>query len=156
MRLCKPSAAGRGSLSNGMMAFILLAAGLLIACDGGTPQSAEEIVGQRAKQRWDVLIKGDTEAAYGFLSPGSRSMTPLDVYERRLRNRIAKWESANVKSVQCEEDRCKVGIEVTYLYMGGNSAFRGQTDQSGFVETWIQSDGGWWYVPQRKGLGGTN
>src|SRR6186997_165821 len=63
---------------------VRLAAGILAITLGGcaatAPRSAEVIVKERAQARWDALVKSDINAAYGYLSPGSRAVTSVFDY----------------------------------------------------------------------------
>src|SRR4051812_14548430 len=44
-------------------------------------EAKKERAGQRAQARWDALIRGDVNAAYEFLSPGTRAVTSQAVYK---------------------------------------------------------------------------
>ena len=65
---------------------------MLAACattGGVTAESPLEVkqaaVTERAKARWQAVIDGDVEKAYGYLSPGSKAVTSLSKITRRAR-----------------------------------------------------------------------
>jgi hypothetical protein len=98
----------------------------------------EEVVAQRAQERWDDLVKGDFKAAYQFLSPGSRSVQSEDDYVKGLRRDF--WKSAQVKKVTCEgEDRCDVEMAIGY-------EFHGMHVNTPLHEKWIREGSEWWYL----------
>ncbi len=103
------------------------------------PQSPEQAVKARAQQRWDTLIKGDIEAAYGYLSPGSRAVNTLESYKGSIRPGF--WKSARVADAKCNAalDSCEVASEIEYEFRGGRV-------KSPLNETWIRQEGNWWYV----------
>ena len=45
------------------------------------PAAKQKVVAQRAEARWQSLIKGDLDAAYAYLSEGSKATTSLEVYK---------------------------------------------------------------------------
>ena len=47
----------------------------------------ESAVAERAKARWQALIKRNYQEAYGFFSPASKDTTSLAVYQAKLKNR---------------------------------------------------------------------
>lgn len=98
----------------------------------------EETVKARAQQRWDALVKGDYEAAYRLLSPGSRAVTSFESYLGSIRQGF--WKAARVSEVQCSSaDACEAGAEIEY-------EFRGSRVKTPLRETWIRQEGNWWYV----------
>jgi hypothetical protein len=47
-----------------------------------SPEAKQDLVRQRAMSRWDLLIKDNMDAAYAYLSPGSRETTSLEKFKR--------------------------------------------------------------------------
>jgi hypothetical protein len=121
----------------------------LSACASIPEQSAApldklEVVARMAQSRWDALRKGDFEAAYKLLSPGSRSIVTLEEFRRR--SSLVTWKAANVRKVECSaDDLCAVQMEVRYAYTLRNIGRTVENDQA-FAETWRNTAGGWWYV----------
>jgi hypothetical protein len=102
-----------------------------------TPADSEKVVKARAQARWDALLKGDVETAYGYLGPGSRAVNSLEAYKVSIRKGF--WQSAQVESAKCEGDSCEVYAQIGYRYRGSNI-------KSPLAETWIKQEGNWWYV----------
>ncbi len=115
-------------------------------------QTAEEIVAHNAKARWDAIVAKDYEAAYAYLTPGTRAITSADAYTRRLLNASIRWTGAEVKSVECEDEEvCNATIMINYKVRGASPG-TGQLD--GFApvhEQWLLSDGQWFHLPGKAG-----
>ena len=101
----------------------------------------QDVVAKKALSRWDALIKGDLDAAYGYLSSGTRSVMSLEVYKAKIRPGM--WKKVSVDSVVCVEDRCDVRVMLEYDYRDMKSITRP------LDEIWLQENGEWWHVPQR-------
>ena len=102
------------------------------------PQSAEELVKERAQARWDALVKGDVKGAYTFLSPGSRAVLNFESYAAAIR--VGFWKSARVERVECKTvDACEAHATIEYEYQG-------QRIKTPLRETWIREGTDWWYV----------
>lgn len=114
-------------------------AGTGVKQDGGV--DAKEVVAKRVQSRWDALIKGDLAAAYEYLSPGTRSIMPLDSYRTKIKP--GRWKKVSVDSVACEQDRCEVVIVLEYSYRDMKSIESRQN------EIWLHESGNWWYVPRK-------
>ncbi|CAG9931372.1 hypothetical protein [Candidatus Nitrotoga arctica] len=112
---------------------------------GGLAQSVQvepqKMVADLAAARWEALIKGDFAKAYNYLSPGSREVMSLDVYKAKIRG--GNWKKANVDSVSCEQDQCKVLMAIEYSYRDIKSL------ETRLDEKWMRQDGKWWYVQRR-------
>ena len=126
---------------------VLLVAALLPACasvgglSAGAPAEVKrDAVAERAKARWDALIKLDIAGAYAYLSPASRATMPLDLY--RAKHRVGLYRAVKVDGVDCDADACTVSLSLTYDY----KRFKGITTR--VVEKWIIADGQAWFVDQ--------
>ena len=103
--------------------------------EGGKP---EEVVKARAQARWDAVTKEDFATAYGYLSPGSRSVNSLEAY--RIAVPKAFYKEGRVESVTCSgPDTCETQVRVEY-------EFKGKRFKTPLAETWIRQEGNWWYV----------
>jgi len=121
-------------------------AGLMLAgcatMGGVTGESPPEVkkaaVTERAKARWQAVIDGEIEKAYGFLSPGSKAVTSFENYKARAR--LTGFRAADVESVACETEACKVKVRVTldHRLMKGLMV--------PVVATWVLDNGQYWYV----------
>ena len=98
----------------------------------------EQAVAERAQARWDLLVKGDFEGAYGYLSPGSRSVLSQSNYVESLRKGF--WKAAKVGKVACgTEQACDVDVRIEY-------EFQGHRISTPLRETWVREGSQWWYV----------
>ena len=118
---------GPAAIGNGQQAATAVAA-----------PSKEKLVADRAQARWQALIKGDVDAAYNFLSPGSKTVTPLAVYKTKIKPGL--WKTARVGSVACDAEVCKAAVTITY------DAGRLKDIQTELSEDWIIEGGNAWYV----------
>ena len=119
-----------------------LAAGILAivlcGCAGVAPRSADAIVKERAQARWDALVRSDFSAAYGYMSPGSRSVTSATDYAASLKRGF--WKSAAIDKVECgSAQSCEVSATIEYEFMG-------QRTKTPLRETWIRDGSDWWYL----------
>jgi hypothetical protein len=103
-----------------------------------SPEQKQKVVSEKAQARWDALIKGDVDAAYQFLSVGSKTATPLAMYKAKIKPGL--WREAKVDKIDCEREICKVTVLVTYDY----KAMKGI--QTPVPETWIVENGSAGYV----------
>lgn len=111
---------------------------LLVSCAGVAPRGHDAIVKQRAQARWDALVKGDFNAAYGYMSPGSRSVMSATDYASTLRRGF--WKSAMVEKVECgSAQSCDVSATIEYEHLG----LRTKTP---LRESWIRDGSEWWYL----------
>jgi len=103
-----------------------------------TPEAKEALVRQRVISRWDLLIKDDMDAAYAYMSPGSREAISLAKYKANFRR--GAFREAKVESVTCDGDACQAKLFVTY----DHPKMKGITTP--VVESWIIDGGQAWYV----------
>lgn len=109
------------------------------ALSGDAPAEArQQAVSKRAQERWDALLKGDTKAAYGFLSPASREVTPLERFQAKTNT--ASFRAIKLDGTSCDAETCKVKLYLTFDHRA----------MAGVVvpleETWVISDGQAWLV----------
>ena len=103
-----------------------------------TPEAKQELVRTRATARWELLIKDDMDAAYAYLSPGSRQTIPLDKFKKNFRR--GAFRAARVDNVTCDGDACIARMMVTY----DHPRMKGITTP--VLESWIVDGGQAWYV----------
>lgn len=109
------------------------------------PATPEDAVRARAQARWDALIGGKLEQAYGYLSPASRALVPFERWRAGIGG-MATWKGAKVFSVKCgHPDRCTATIKVTYEPVLRRSALG--TIETSVEEVWLLDAGQWW-LPQ--------
>ena len=107
------------------------------ACAALDRRPPEQVVKEKAQARWDALVKGDTKAAYEYLSPGYRSFTTLEQYDKAVNKNF--WTSVVVHDAVCTADSCEVHGTMTY------DAF-GKRTTSPYKEKWIREGSNWWFV----------
>lgn len=107
---------------------------------GGSP---EDLVGARAKQRWDLMMKGDMAGAYEYLSPASKASLPKESYLKR-RGGGRYWRNVTMQKVECAKDTCRVTMVLDYDLSPDVKNLRRE-----IVETWILDEGVWWLVEGR-------
>ena len=127
-------------------------AGLLSGC-GVNPAavseaspSKEQAVAKRAGERWTLLVAGDLDGAYRFVSPATREVLSLRSYKSGVNPRL--WKSAKVTGVECSsDDLCRAKVLLGYrVNMKMGATFEGEQELS---EAWLRRDGQWWFVPDR-------
>jgi hypothetical protein len=102
------------------------------------PSKPEDALKQRAQARWDALVKGDFNAAYGYMSPGSRSVITASDYAASMK--AGFWKSAVVETVECGSPQsCEVGATIEYEHLGRRT-------KTPLRETWIREGQDWWYL----------
>ena len=118
-----------------------LVAGLiagLAACAVFDRRTPQEVVKEKAQARWDALVKGDVAAAYVYLSPGSKAMTPLDAYKNSIKPGF--WKSVVVDKVDCTTvESCDVVATIEY-------EIQSRRIKTPMKETWIRDGSNWWFV----------
>ncbi|PLY14735.1 MAG: hypothetical protein C0631_09425 [Sedimenticola sp.] len=91
------------------------AAALLQGCVSGSGNvqsvSAEELVKQRAEERWALVIDGRLESAYEYLTPAYRKAIPYNHYRKKIKG-VGVWEKATVDTLVCEEEICNVTLKI--------------------------------------------
>ena len=120
-----------GRLSVGMLAVAMWGCATV-------PSNPEAELKQKAQARWDALVKGDFIAAYGYMSPGSRSIISASEYTSSLR--AGFWKSAVVEKVECgSAQSCDVSATIEYEHLGRRT-------KTPLRETWIREGQDWWYL----------
>ncbi len=122
---------------------------LLVGCNLGNKDSTAEI-DKRAVERWNYLIAHQAEKAYDFLSPGTRAMQTRESYAALMNNRPVRWTAAKFNRKECDADRCKVYIDVSYSVAMpgvGNSGKPYETTSTQ-SEIWVHVDDGWFFLPK--------
>jgi hypothetical protein len=118
--------------------FLAAVAIAVAGCATITGRPPEAVVKERSQARWDALVNGNFEAAYGYLSPGSRAVQSQADYVTSLGKGF--WKSAKVDKVMCQsEQACDVELTIEY-------EFRGHRTKTPLRETWVREGSEWWYV----------
>ena len=134
----------------GICGLVLVFATLLVAGCATTPGaglSAEEIVAQRGRERWDSIFAGEYDISYEYLSPGYRAKLTRAEYMVKLLQQQVRWTTAELQEAECEAETCMATWDVTWAY---NVPLRGvgtYESQKILKERWILADGEWFFVP---------
>ncbi|MDW8478932.1 MAG: hypothetical protein RML12_02520 [Xanthomonadales bacterium] len=130
-----------------ILAAVLLAA-LLAACAGAprkASSSPEEAVAQRAKERWEHLMKGRIDEALGYIAPGSRALIDRESYVAQKRNAPVMYTGVEVLEVRCEQEACTAELKV---HTQAPLPFAGMVPAWSFLrERWVRDGGTWYLVP---------
>jgi hypothetical protein len=117
---------------------LLLVLGLALSSCAAPTLPPEETVVLRSQERWDALLRGDAETAYGYTTPGYRELNSVNQYRARFAAGIG-WVAARAESATCEEDRCEVKVGLTYRLPKSTAEHTRVFD-----EVWIRLDDTWW------------
>ena len=120
---------------------------LLSAC--ATTMRAEDTIESRTMARWDAVLSGDLDGAYGFLSPGYRSSVSSVQYQKSLLLKQVQWSKATYTGSECTETTCKVKISLDYTVYGALAGVKSFTGVEIIEESWVKSENSWYLVPQR-------
>lgn len=122
-------------------------AALLLALAGCADKANPDNVDRRSVERWTFLSARQAEKAYDYLTPGFRATQTREAYASAMNNRAVAWKSAKFKSKNCDADRCKVLVDVTYAIklpgLGKPTETTSTQD-----ETWILLKGEWYFLPK--------
>lgn len=118
--------------------------GHAVAAEGEVPQALQ----RRAVERWELLIAGDMDKAYEYLTPGYRQTRSLERYKAGARNAALTWKEAKWHRGDCVgPDSCTAVILLTYsVKMPGAGSVPGIRP---LEERWIRSRGEWYHLPDR-------
>lgn len=107
-----------------------------------TPEAS---VAVRASERWSLLIGGDFDKAYEYLSPSSRAVLSLDRYKAEFAGAVI-WVSGTVVSVKCESEKCDARIRLEAKpVLGPRLGANMGNIVTYFDEPWLQESGQWWF-----------
>lgn len=128
-----------------------LCAAALAACTPTDKRTPEEIVAQRAGERWAALVAADYEKAYGYFAPSLRAIRSLEGYKLAIKvkdGQPSPWKKYEVKSVQCEEkDICHAVVAVELELQ--IPKFAGMIATADAQEKWLVQDGQWYYYTDK-------
>lgn len=127
---------GLRRITSGIVCLAAMAA--IAGCATLGPKGPQEVVKQRAQERWDLLVKGEIRKAYEYFSPGTKAVLDVDGFVSSIR--VGFWKSARVEKVECATaDSCDAHITIEYA-VGGTPV------KSPLRETWVREGSGWWLV----------
>jgi hypothetical protein len=103
-----------------------------------SPEAKRAAVLARADARGAALVKGDLDAAYAFLSEGSKAVISLDNFKRRMS--VVPFTAYRIDDASCEAESCKVRSKLTY----DHRVMKGVTTP--ITETWVVERGQLFFV----------
>lgn len=124
------------------------AAALLLALAGCTNSADPDNVDRRAVERWNYLIEHKAEQAYDYLSPGFRTTQTREDYAATMNNRPVQWKDVAFDRKECEAERCKVYVNVSYSLPVAAAKGKIASNTRSITETWILVDGDWYFLPK--------
>ena len=127
---------------------LLVSAMFFSACSMLPTKTDAEIVENRSALRLAALKKLDFEKAYTFMSPGYRSIKGLDRFKLDYAGAVNMLDF-NVNSVECSLDTCSVLVASDYkvaIVGRGFSVKKPLVIDRVNKETWIRTEGKWWFV----------
>lgn len=124
--------------------------GVAVALLAGCNKDSVDSVDTRAMERWNYLIAHQAEKAYDYLSPGTRETQTRENYAAAMNNRPVKWTAAKFNRKECDADRCKVYIDVSYSVPMHAVAAAGKPIESTSTqsEIWVHVKDGWYFLPK--------
>ena len=107
-----------------------------------TAQSPEEAkraqLLERAEARGLALVRGDLDAAYEYLSVGSKAVISKDNFKQRMS--MVPFRAYRIDEAGCEGETCKVKSKLTY----DHRTMKGVTTP--MTELWVIEQGKVFYV----------
>lgn len=119
----------------------------IVLIAGCVDKSNPDMVDKRSVERWNHLIAHEAEKAYDYLTPGYRATKSRQDYANAMNNRPIQWTSASFKDKTCDDDRCRVDVNVGYQMAVPGTAGRNAQSESVQTETWIRVNGEWYFLP---------
>jgi hypothetical protein len=123
---------------------VVVLAGCATLSKDSPPDVKAAAVKERSSARWAALIKGDKDAAYAYLSPGTREVMSLEAYKRRINT--DGFRAVQIQGVDCEVETCKVKLMLTYDHAAPKGATRAVSATTYIEETWLLDKGQAWFV----------
>ena len=135
----------RPMLIKGACVALLLAT--LGGCASVSTRAPEEVIAERATDRWAGFIKGDLAKAYQYNTPGYRGMVTQQRFQE-MRGRDGRVISASVYKVTCEQaDKCTVRMQLKAFspLVTGQRNPKPTEIETYVNETWLLEEGQWWH-----------
>jgi hypothetical protein len=93
---------------------------------------------ERAEARGLALVRGDLDAAYEYLSEGSKALISKDNFKKRMS--MVPFRAYRIDEAGCERETCKVKSKLTF----DHRAMKGVTTP--MTELWVIEHGKVFYV----------
>lgn len=115
---------------------------MLAACSEKIPP--EEVVTQRALERWEIRKAGRAYGLYEFLSPTGRQLIEKESYESQFGSAL-NYIDAKVTKVDCKSMEEKT-VDICYLTIYVKYKTHLSSGGAALQETWVLEDKQWWLV----------
>ena len=135
------------NLKNSLLPGVCCSLLLLTAC--ATTAQKEDNIEKRAMERWNLVLGGDLDGAYQYLSPGYRSSVTSTQYQRSVLLSRVSWKGARFIESECIETSCKVKISIDYALYGTLPGVSSFESTQAIDESWVLSEGKWYFVPSK-------
>ena len=117
-------------------------------CSAIQPKTDEQRVIALAEQRQAAFLEKDFNKAYKYMSPGYRQLNTVEQFTSNYAG-VYSWVSSDVLSATCEDDLCKVNVEIQFD-AGLIQNTRGPATEKFLIprvnrETWFKLDNKWWF-----------
>lgn len=118
------------------------------ACAVMQPKANEEHVFELAEKRQTALLEHDFKKAYKYMSPGYRELNTVEKFMSDYAG-VYSWKSSEVLSASCDDDVCKVNVQV-FVDIGLMQSVKTPEAERVLVprvnrETWLKLDNKWWF-----------
>ena len=119
--------------------------GILSACSSlqQAALSDEDIIRERAQERWNALVDLNFDGAYVYETPAFREVYSQRAYRGRFGSSV-RWTDASVRSVTVDGDSAEVMVTITYVTL--DPVGRPFTNDRPIRELWVRSEGEWWFA----------
>ena len=119
------------------------------SCATTSKDNSDQVIPQRAQERWDALLAKDYAAAYAFATPGYRSSNSVTDFEIEVRSRRVLYTAAEYREHRCEDTVCTVKIAVNYRVVRPAPGVPEWKSSSVVEERWVFSEREWWFLPEK-------
>jgi len=120
--------------------FLLLVSG----CSLVPTLTTEQVINQRATNRWNALITHNWKDAYQYETKGFRSSHTIKQFQSRFGHAVT-WQAIDVLKVSVNETKttATVSLKLSFItpMLGGGT----QQSASMLTETWLLDNNEWWH-----------
>ena len=118
-------------------------------CSVIQPKTDEQRVIALAEKRQAAFLEKDFNKAYKYMSPGYRQVNTVEQFNSNYAG-VYSWVSSKVLNASCEEDVCKVNVEIFYDSGLMQNTARKPSSEKFLIprvnrETWFKLDNKWWF-----------
>jgi len=121
------------------------------APDVQLPREAE--LRERVKARWEAVLKGEFDKAFGFETPEYRKSHTEQEYREQFGRRL-RWHVATLKDLRydrADEVEAIITLDYSFALPGSDEMARTTGD---ITEHWVYSEDQWWRKQPMPLLGG--